>query len=314
MKAKVQKYIDIVTNHPLLASFLHWAKTTSFIGFRGASLYDVARFFIKEMRRDAIAVRASAISFNFLLAFFPSLIFLFTLIPYLPLDNFETQLFIFLEDFLPKQAFTIIEETIHDCNQPREGLLSIGAFLTIYFASNALMSLLLVFDKSYHSAFQRRNLFQLRGAAIQLALILIVLTLAGGTLLLCGGVLVEWLHGRVDISFNILKIARWIITIMIVYVAIVIIYMHGVKASFKMPFFTPGAIAATILSLVTSAGFSFYVNNFGQFNKIYGSIGTVIVIFIWLKLNASLCIIGYELNVSILMNQGKGEKQNIYLE
>ncbi len=108
-------------------SFLtNWSKRLVLPGFRGMSLYEVAVFFIKGLEEGAITTRASSIAFNFFVAFFPAIIFLFTLIPYLPIANFQEVLLELFSEVLPPSTYQATFETINDIiNHPRGGLLSI---------------------------------------------------------------------------------------------------------------------------------------------------------------------------------------------
>ena len=308
------KLLSSLLQLPIISSLLKWSKTTTIKGFKGVTIYDVATFFLHELKRDAVIVRASAISFNFMMASFPTLIFLFTLIPYLPLKNVKNNLLLFFKEFLPTNANKIVIETIEDLDRPRGGLLSLGVVLTLFFASNALKPLMKAFDKSHHKVFVRRNVFQLRWIAIQLVFQLMFLSLIA-SILMFGG---NWMINKLDkvlelgeLAVVFLTAARWIITIIVIYTIISFLYRKGSSAIQKIPYINPGAISATALSLITSLLFSFYVNNFGQYNKIYGSIGTLIVLLLWIQINAVIIIVGYELNISILVNSEQTKRSKL---
>ena len=120
-------------------------------GFAGLSIYDVTIFFIKGLKEGAITTRASSLAFNFFLAFFPSIIVFFTLIPYIPLDGFQETLMEILSNILPPSTNAVTFETLDDIiNNQRGGLLSIGFILALFFSANGMSSLIQAFNTSYH--------------------------------------------------------------------------------------------------------------------------------------------------------------------
>jgi membrane protein len=273
-------------------------------GFDGAPLDMVVKLAVKGLfGRGVLVTRASSIAFNMLMALLPAAIFLFTLIPFIPLPNFQTELVKMFENILPENAYSFLEVSIVDMITNRSGGLLVLMFIaTIIFSTNGIHALMHAFNVTAHG-FQSRTWLQQRKIAVFLLLsILMMFTIAGTLIILNHSVtdkLVKIGVLRLNFVFYILMIFKWILIVVILFLAISALY-YLVPAKKKVfRFISPGSILATALFIITSLGFSAYANNFGQWNKLYGSIGTLIVLMIWLYLNSLALLVGFELNVSI---------------
>jgi len=274
------------------------------LGFQGLSMWYVLKFFSEAIYKGQLATRASAISFRLFLAFFPGIIMLLTLIPYIPIENFQDSLFDSLRGFFPGDTFSLFESTLDDLiNKKHTALLSIGFILTIYYASNSVNAVLVGFNSSYHLD-EKGNVWVMRIASIILIFVLGILMTFAVTILAFSGYLFNYLH-KIGIIGDkgflpILNFAKWVISVFLIYSIISTLYYVGVgKRWRKWRFFNVGASFATFIFLITSLAFAYFVNNFAQFNKLYGSIGTLMVLLIWLNFNCMIVLLGFELNVSI---------------
>jgi len=273
-------------------------------GFDGAPLDMVLKLVAKGLvGRGVMVTRASSIAFNMLMAILPASIFLFTLIPFIPIQNFQAELITLFESILPTNAYGFLEETIVDVITNRSGTLLVFMFLaTIIFSTNGIHALMHGFVVSSHE-FKSRNWFQQRKIAVLLLLlILMMFAISGGLIILSRSVvnrLVDIGVLRVNLVFYVVMLFKWGLIIGMTFFAISTLYylVPAKKKDFR--YFSPGSIIATLLFILSSMGFSAYVNNFGQYNKLYGSIGTLMVILIWLYLNSIALLVGFELNVSI---------------
>jgi len=283
------------------------AKKASLPFFDGVPIYDVALFFWRSIVDGAITTRASAIAFSFFIAFFPGLIFIFTLIPYIvlyiPIDNFQYELFSIIEQVVPGSTFTTIEETVKDIiTRPRGGLLSFGFFLALIFATNGLASMMSAFDATIHSIYRRTWLSQ-RLAAIVLLFILLVLLTVAIALLTGGQDFINYLDTKDFIKDGfivfLLIVGKWIITIALFFFAYAFLYYMAPAKKTQWRFISAGGTLATILSIITLIGFTYYINNFGQYNKLYGSIGTLLIILLLMYIMSLILLVGFELNASI---------------
>ncbi len=279
------------------------AKKASLPFFDGVPIYDVALFFWRSIVDGAITTRASAIAFSFFIAFFPGLIFMFTLIPYIPIDNFQFELLAIIEQVVPGSTYTTIEGTVTDIiTQPRGGLLSLGFFLALIFATNGLASMMSAFDATIHSIYRRTWVSQ-RFAAIILLFILLVLLTVAIALLTGGQDFINYLDTKEFIEDRfivvLLIVGKWIITIALFFFAYAFLYYMAPAKKTQWRFISAGGTLATILSLITLIGFTYYINNFGQYNKLYGSIGTLLIILLLMYIMSLILLIGFELNASI---------------
>ncbi|HIA36851.1 MAG TPA: YihY/virulence factor BrkB family protein [Flavobacteriales bacterium] len=271
-------------------------------GFDGMALYEVIRFFIQSLKKGAILIRASSLAFNYILALFPGIIFLFTLIPYIPIDNFQEELLMLLEEIMPKNAYETISTTVEDLViQRRGGLLSLGFIMALFFATNGVNSMINAFNTSYKTA--PRSALMQRLIALLLTVILSSLLITAILLIIFSELAMDFLIHKgllnIDITYFLLIIGKWVTILALIFSAISFLYYLGPSKESRWRFISAGSTLATMLTIVTSLGFSYFVNNFGQYNKLYGSIGTLMVIMLWLHFNSAILLIGFELNVSI---------------
>lgn len=282
---------------------LRKAKRISFPGFEGMPLYNVMVFFWRSIVDGSLTTRASAISFSFFMALFPAIIFLFTLIPYIPIDNFQTELFLLIQDMVPEAAFLAIEETVLDIlTQQRSGLLSLGFLMALVFATNGLASMMSAFDASLHT-YERRNwISQYVIALLLLVIFSFLITLAIG-LITVGQHFINYLaaNGFLKDRFIIflLTAAKWLVILTLFFMANSFLYYLAPAKKTTWRFISAGSTLSTILCVVTFVGFSYYINHFGRYNKLYGSIGTLLVIMLLMYFLSFILLVGFELNASI---------------
>lgn len=272
------------------------------LGFTGLSLYDVSVFFIKGLQEGAITTRASSLAFNFFLAFFPSIIVFFTLIPYIPIDGFQQTLMEIISNVLPPSTNSATFSTLEDIiNNQRGGLLSIGFILALYFSTNGMSSLIQAFNSSYHIR-ENESIIKHQMLSILLTIVISALVFLTIILIIFGKAAIIYMIDYQLINENklvLLNTAKWVILIFMLFLGITTIFNLGPAIKSQIKIFSPGAILATLFIILTSIVFSYYIDNFSQYNKIYGSIGTLIIILLWIYFNAIFLLIGFELNASI---------------
>ncbi|MFN5087699.1 MAG: YihY/virulence factor BrkB family protein [Bacteroidota bacterium] len=266
--------------------------------FDGLSAYDVAVFFWKGIYEGSVSSRAASISFSFFLALFPGVIFLFTLIPFIPVAGFQSELFKLLRDVLPPNSFDAAYTTITDILTIKRGdLLSVTVLAAFFFATNGTLSLIGNFGQSIHRL-NVRGFWSQYLAAFLLTLALSVLLIVGITVLTLSEVyLGEWVGG--ELGLWIAAATRWIVLLGLVLLSISLLFYFGPMRSAPWRVVSPGALLATLLVWLTSYLFGIYVTDFSQYNQLYGSIGTLMIIQLWLYVNAIGLIIGFELNASM---------------
>ena len=200
------------------------------VGFSGLSIYDVTIFFFKGLQEGAITTRASSLAFNFFLAFFPSIIVFFTLIPYIPIDGFQETLMEIISNILPPSTNVATFETLEDIiNNQRGGLLSIGFILALYFSTNGMSSLIQAFNSSYHIR-ESESILKHQLLSIILTIILSALVFLTIILIIFGKATILYLIEYQTISQNqitLLNIAKWVILIFMLFIAITTIFNLG---------------------------------------------------------------------------------------
>ncbi len=344
----IQNYFK---NHSITQLVVKWSRNNSLPGFSNVPIFDVVAFIYRELKRESIVTRANSIAFSFFLALFPMLISFFTLIP-LVLPLFADYITPFISDDLMVRVngeidlsqtviaqFKVLLSSVHIIPasvvapllefidsvlfKPRFGLLSVGFFLALYYSSNGMMSMMSGFEKSYPSSFKPRNFITKRLVSIQLTSIMVALVLASVFLIIFGNSIILWVGEFIAndgvISFFI-TILRWLAVIALYYFGIGVIYRYGPSVNEKFPISNPGTSMATILSLLSSLGFALFVNSpYSKYDSLYGPIGTIMVIMLWIQINAFILLIGFELNASILVNRNlikirKDEDENLSIE
>jgi membrane protein len=286
-------------SHPLFK----YLQTIKPKGFGGESLYTVGRYFLRAMFMENLNMRASSLSFNFFLALFPALIFLLTLIAYLPITGLKTQFIRELSLIMPEQTYKEIRSTILEIlNKQNSGLLSFGFITTLYFASNAFHLLINSFNRRLPNV-KKKNWFQIRGRAVFMTFWVSILIILGLFLITMAYHSVLFIQSHrwplSDIYTFIITIFEYLVLIALFLIGISSLYFFGPANQRRWKFFTAGSTTATVLSALSSWGFALYVNNFNTYNKVYGSIGAIIALMILIYINILTIIVGFELNVSI---------------
>jgi membrane protein len=284
----------------LLKRSMHWYLP----GFEGVPLYDVIKFFYKQIRTTGLTERASAIAYNFIMAIPPSLLFLFTLVPHLPFvkkADIQKQVTLLIKGIFPADGYNnniiiFIDKTFF--KTPVFGLLSLGLLLALFFASNAMMGVMRSFNKNYID-FKKRRGWHNRLIAIRLTALIFCLVVGCLIMLITQGAVLKWLGMKSYAWREVIFYARWLFIISMIFLSISFIYKYAPAVHKRWKLVSPGSIVATFLCILGSLGFSFFVNNYGRYNALYGSIGTVIVLMALIWINSLVLLVGFELNVSI---------------
>lgn len=291
---------SIATSAPI--SFLiRKSKKIILPGFQGIPLYDVLNFYFQHARKIGFTERASAIAFNFTMTIPPAIIFLFTLVPYLPISReFIQQMFSLIRDVVPgEQNYQGIVKFLTDIlDKPRTGLLSIGFVLAMFFSSNAVMGIMRSFDKNY-IGFTKRKGINRRFVALRVTFILFILFFISIIALIMQGNVLRWLGVTNTTIIDLIHNLRWIVIVLMFFFSISFIYRYAPSVQKRWRLVNPGSILATLLMIAFTAAFSYYVSNFSKYNELYGSIGTVLILMLLIYFNSLVLLIGFELNVSI---------------
>ncbi len=271
-------------------------------GFDKVPLYDVIWFFIRGIQKGSLTTRASSIAFNFMLALGPGVIFLLALIPYLPISNFQQALFGIFDKIMPEDSFFVIESLINEIFQKRGGLSLFGFLLSLFFAQKGIHGMIEAFNATYHSI-ETRTWYTRRLVAIILVFIFYSLIMLATFIMFLSKIIIENLGSsgyiEMDYTYYLFVFGKWFVVLGLTFFCISFLYYLAPQRKTKWKFFSAGSTLATILTVISSLGFSYFVNNFAQFNKFFGSIGALIALMLWLNFNALVLLIGFELNASI---------------
>lgn len=282
---------------------IRWSKRIVLPGFEGFDLYQISRFFFAALAHGQLVTRASAIAFKLFLAFFPALIVLLTLIPYVPIADFQDKLLAIFQDMMPLEVFRFIEQTLNDLVKIRHGaLLSVSFVVGVYVASNSINAILMGFSGStnltkWHSPFKQRLL------SLGLLVALTLLTVIAIPLLTFSGTAIRKLNelGQFDNNVQVFALfaIKWIISIGVTILSVSLIYSAGDPTSRRFRFVTPGALLALFLILIISQVLAFVFGHVTDYNALYGSIGVILAVQLWFYFNMIAILVGYELNTSI---------------
>jgi membrane protein len=279
-----------------------WSRHIKFPGTRGLTVYEVVTLFFRGLSKGSLNTRATSIAFHFLLALGPAIIFLLGLIPYLPIRNFQQGLMEILIDVIPENSYIILESQIQELFHMHHGLHIFGFLVTLYFIQKGINGIIEAFNVTYHTM-ETRPWIERRLISLGLFVILFILVTLAAILLFFSSLGIKYLYANGMImaytTYVLLQLGKWIVILVLTILAISFLYFLAPARKTRWRFFTPGSILATLLSIMTSIGFSYFVNHFAPFNRLYGSIGTLVAVMLWMNFNAIALLSGFELNASI---------------
>jgi membrane protein len=288
-----------------------WVHDTTIPGSGGMSYYEVGKFFVQEIRANRLEVSCAAVTYNFLTAIPPTLLVFFSLIPYLPLKGVQDTILSTIRLIAPNDVYISLSTIITDImNNEREGVLSFGLLLTIFFSSNGMMGMIKSFERSL-PIYVKRSGLKRRWTAIKLTFMLMGVIIISMAVFIIQTQALNDILVRVFGNIGVIRITSLLIVTLIIFCAISVIYTYGPSLNQRFNFVSTGSVVATVLSVATTSIFFFLANNFIHYNQVYGSIGTLMVFMIWLWLNNMVILLGYELNVSILLAKNARTKHEI---
>lgn len=295
---------------------LAWMKNIRFSNHEDVSLYRIVKRFLHNLQDDEIMDRANGVAFNFILAIFPAIIFLFTLIPYItpyfPEINHESIMKFMRQlsesGLMPTNMYEVASTTILDIvSNQRGGLLTLGFLFALVLSTNGMLALMRAFNSCYKTI-ENRSAVKTRLIATALTINMTIVIFVTILLLVVGQLVLEYLmnnfqdltqYNLTNFEVGLLFVLRFLIIFITFFLAISTIYYFGPAIHYNWRFFSIGSLIATLLCLAVSYGFSYYITNFGTYNKVYGSIGVLIALMIWVQLITVVLLVGYEINASI---------------
>lgn len=296
--------------HRLKVRTKYWLRKVVLPGFGGVPLYDVLSFFLRGIFNGVITYRASAIAFNFFLALIPFILFLFTLIPFMTNDHYQVYLLDLISEVVPSNIFQMVKNTVVQViSRQHQGLLSIVFLTAIYFATSGVNAIIEGFNQSYHRP-EVRPWWKQYLVAFALMVVLSLLTFISFTLLGFGEFIIRGLisQGLITSKWSIflMQLLRWFVILFATMLSVSILFYFGqlkVFKSVKYTFITVGSVSTTAMFLVGGLILKLYFENFSRYNLLYGSIGSLIILLIWIYYNSLMILIGFELDYSIKISQ-----------
>ncbi|HXK59084.1 MAG TPA: YihY/virulence factor BrkB family protein [Acidobacteriota bacterium] len=265
-----------------------------------------------EIQDDNVFNGAAALAYYWMLAIFPALIFLLSLLPFLPIPNLEDAIMDFMGEALPQEAAGLFSNVLSQTVESSSGgLLSFGLLFTLWSASAGLYAIMQQLNITYDIK-EGRSFVKARGVSILLTLGFLLMIIGAFALIVFGGTLQEWLAsfvGRNPVLLAFFASLRWIIIIALLLLGFSMIYYFGPNVEQKFKFITPGSVLGVALLVAASLGFSFYVSNFGNYAATYGSLGAVIILLLWLYLAGFVILVGSEINALLEHYNPEGKQK-----
>lgn len=290
-----------IENWPIIGLVIRGLRWIQLPGFQGLSLYDLIEIYARGIIQGALSSRASSIAYSFFMAFFPFLLFMLNVLPYIPINNFQNRFLNFIDDLLPAQTHEFFYPVIEDiATNPRTGLLSFTFVLALFLMANGVSALFSAFEYSIHVTINRGFIRQYL-VALMVAVFMVVLLIATLGGIVYGEYLINILKSDtyIDDDLTWILAMQYVFFVVMLYFVVATLYYFGVKKNGIGGFWSIGALATTILILGTTYGFGIYINNFSHYNELYGSIGALLIMLFYLWLNANLLLLGFELDQSL---------------
>ncbi|WP_177764262.1 YihY/virulence factor BrkB family protein [Flavobacterium sp. I3-2] len=295
---------DTLMKIPVVNKLIGFSKKIKLPGLQGLTLYELLELYIYGIVRGAFSYRAGSIAFSFFMALFPFALFILNLIPYIPLENFQQDFLQFVEDSVPPNTYGAIELILIDImNNSYKSLISTGVIMSVFLMANGVNAIIGGFQSSYHIT-DSRNFIRQYLVAVCLSIVLSLIMILSVAVYLT----IEILMKMTEIPL-VGNVARSIFVISMILIVVSILYKFGTKETKRMAFFSYGSIFTTVLVTLTSYGFGVYVLRFAKYNELYGSIGTLLVVMIYIWINCLILLLGFDLNAAIF----KLKNKNLYI-
>ena len=293
-----------ITDVPIVGKLILLSKKIKLPGLEGLTLYELLEIYIAGIIKGAFNYKAGSIAFSFFMALFPFALFLLNLIPYIPIDNFRANFLLFVEENVPPNTYEAIAVILLDImNNSYKSLLSTGVVMSIIFMANGVNAIIGGFESSIHLTVSR-NFFRQYFIAMILSVLLSVMLVLSVAVYLTVEVFMHFTEMPI-----LADIGRNIFVILMILLTVSILYKFGTKETKHLSFISYGSVFTTVLMTLTSVGFGIYVSKFAKYNELYGSIGTLLVIMIYIWINCMILLLGFELNAAIYV----AKRKNLYI-
>ncbi len=287
---------------PVVSDIVLYMKCIILPGLKGLSLYDLWELYSVGIVKGTFSTRAGAIAFSFFMALFPFFLFILNLIPYVPIDDFQQKFLNFVYGVLPPQTADFFEPILLDiAANPRGGLLSFTLIFAIFLMANGVNAIFTGFEFSYHTS-RNRTIVRQYIIAVGVSIILALLLLLSVVVIVYYQFTIGQIHQRFVFTKDnswISSLGSYVFIIVMIYGVVGTLYYFGTKEGRYYRFFSVGALLTTILFLLTTYLFGIYITDFSTYNQLYGSIGALLIMMVYIWLNSNLLLLGFELNAAL---------------
>lgn len=298
--------MEKIQSLPFVKSMIRFLKAIKLPGFFGFSIYDLLEMYTLGIVKGALTSRAGSISFSFFMALFPFLLFILNLIPFIDMipfiriENFDETFLSYLEVFLPTETQSFFTQIFEDIkNKPRGGLLSSVFILSVFLTANGVSSILASFEYSYHVTFSR-NFFRQYLLSLALSVVLALLSLTAVVVFFYFEFyILNNLDSLIESEIRWTRIGQYTFFSAFTYIVVSTLYYFGTIEGRKIRFFSPGALMTILLFFLTTYGFGVYIENFSNYNQLYGSIGALLIFLLYIWINSNILLLGFELNATL---------------
>lgn len=292
---------DALEKVPIIGWLVKGAKKISLPGIREFSLYDLLETYIVGIARGTFSSRAGGIAFSFFMAIFPFILFVLNLIPYIRIENFQEEFLLLIDELLPPQTAEFFQPIMDDiATNPRGSLLSFTLILAIFLMSNGVNAIFSGFEYSFYVR-KKRSVWKQYLIAVGVSIFLALVLFASVIGLMIGQYVILNINEDARLLDNLawISILRYISFVVLIYIIIATLYYFGTKESKAYRFFSLGAVITTALYMLTTYLFGIYIENFSAYNELYGSIGALLIMMLYVWINSNLLLLGFELNVTL---------------
>lgn len=286
---------------PVIRHFIALTSRIKLPWLHGLSLYELLDFYISGIAENALSNRAASIAFSFFMALFPFALFILNLIPFIPIEGFQADFMSFVQQSVPPTTFDAIAKIVNDIlHNSHSGLLSTGFFMAILLMTNGVNAILSGFETSLHVN-EKRTFFRQYLVALGISILLAVILIVTVAAIVIFEVFIQKIKIQDVLSedISLIQMGRYAFIILMLLVTTSLLFTFGTKREKRRTLITIGSVFTTVLIVVSSYFFGIWVVRFSQYNELYGSIGTLLVVMFYIWINSAILLLGFELNGTI---------------
>ncbi|HLW81644.1 MAG TPA: YihY/virulence factor BrkB family protein [Candidatus Acidoferrales bacterium] len=260
----------------------------------------------REIQDDRVLDGAAVLAYFFLLAVFPAMIFVLSLLPSLSIPHLQEAILNLLHQVLPQQSANLFEASVrYVTSEASGGLLTFGLLFTLWSASTGAYAIMEQLDVVYDVKDQR-PFWKARGTALLLMVFFVVLAIGSLSLVIFGGVVQSWVASLIGWSHPLLAFfatLRWVIIAAALLLALAVTYRFGPDVNLKFRFISPGNVVAATLIALVSIGLRFHVSKFANYSATYGNLAAMIILMLWMYMAGIALLVGCEINAILHPNK-----------